>query len=132
MTRHGIDDTTHDTTTTTTGRVQTALDGLLARLGEVLATRPTTDTGWAQRCATLALINARCAGWWRVLSRAGYADTTVPLLFARAALLAADAARDRARFWRDTAAEFRARAEERPTSDAAGALSNWHELGVTP
>ncbi|WP_297651268.1 hypothetical protein [Pseudonocardia sp.] len=38
---------------------------------------------------------------------------------------------DRARFWRDSAADWQARAERRPTSDAAGALSNWAELGVS-
>ncbi len=41
-------------------------------------------------------------------------------------------AQDDARFWRETAADWQARAEHRPTSDAAGALSNWAELGVTP
>lgn len=32
---------------------------------------------------------------------------------------------------RRAAAGWQARAEQRPASDAAGALSNWHELGVT-
>ena len=113
-----------------TERVQAALDGLLAQLVEVYATRPTTDAGHAQRCAVLALLHARCAGWWRVLARAGYRDHTVPVLYASAARIACDSARSTARFWRDTAADWHARAEGRPTSDAAGALSNWHELGV--
>ena len=37
-----------------------------------------------------------------------------------------------ARFWRETAQDWQARVDHRPTSDAAGALSNWRELGVTP
>ena len=40
-------------------------------------------------------------------------------------------AREDARFWQETAQDWQARAEHRLTSDAAGALSNWAELGVT-
>lgn len=138
MTRHDNDHTNHDKTSPTgddrlpvVDRVATAMDGLRAEFFALTRTRPTTDAGWADRSRALALIDARRAGWWRVLSRAGYRDTGVHPLFAHAALVAAEDTRDRARFWRDSAAEYRARAEDRPTSDAAGALSNWHELGVT-
>lgn len=138
MTRHQINHTTHDTTAPTgdgrppvLDRVAAAMDGLLTEFLAVTRTRPTTDAGWADRSRALALIDARRAGWWRVLSRAGFRDTGVHPLFAHAALIAADDCQDRARFWRDLAAEYRARAEGRLTSDAAGALSNWQELGVT-
>ena len=50
----------------------------------------------------------------------------------RAPEIAHRKALDDARFWRDTAADWQARAaDNRPTSDAAGALSNWAGLGVT-
>ena len=42
----------------------------------------------------------------------------------------ADSARDDARFWREAAQDWQARADRRPTSDAAGALSNHHELEI--
>ena len=77
MTRHGNDHTTHDTINQTDGcfavadRVQTAVDVLGAQFFEVFSTRPTTDAAWAARSSALALISARRAGWWRVLSRAG-------------------------------------------------------------
>ena len=117
-------------------RVQAALDGLRVQLGEVHATRPTTDADHAQRCAVLALLHARRAGWWAVFHRGViysgvHGDAAVTVLLVRASLIAWRDAQDRARFWRNTASDWRARAEGRPTSDAAGALSNWHELGVT-
>jgi hypothetical protein len=84
----------------------------------------------ADRALCIARVCARRAAWWRVLAvwtyRSGFHR-----LHGKAALTAGTKERDRARFWRDTAAEWRARADRVPTSDAAGALSNWHELGVT-
>ena len=44
---------------------------------------------------------------------------------------AAHPARDDARFWREAAQDWQARADRRPTSDAAGALSNCYELEIT-
>jgi hypothetical protein len=52
------------------------------------------------------------------------------VVFAVAAIEAAASARDDARFWRETAEDWQARADRRPTSDAAGALSNHHELEI--
>lgn len=131
LTHHSDHDQVDPSRPAVVDRVQTALDGLRAQVSEVYATRPSTNADHAQRAMVLALLHARCAGWWRVLSRAGYRDAAVPRPFACAAVIAHGHAQDRARFWRDTAADWRARAEHRPTSDAAGALSNWHELGVT-
>lgn len=90
----------------------------------------TSNVEHADRALALARVCARRAGWWRVLAcwtyRGGFHR-----LHGKAALLAGHKERERARFWRDIAADWRARADHRPTSDAAGALSNWAELGVT-
>lgn len=98
---------------------------------DVAARMPHTgNVEHADRALCIARVCARRAAWWRVLAfwtyRAGF-----DRLHGRAALVAGTKERDRARFWRDTAAEWRARADRVPTSDAAGALSNWHELGVS-
>ena len=87
----------------------------------------------AVRAGRLAVLFDRRARWWDVLAGWTYrrADWSVPFVYAHAAQGCAAKDRDMARFWRETAADWRARAEHRPTSDAAGALSNWDELGVT-
>ncbi|MBN9100927.1 MAG: hypothetical protein J0I49_22865 [Pseudonocardia sp.] len=91
-----------------------------------------TDWENVARCARLALICARIAAWWGVLARETYRlDDPHAFMFGRAVIVAEQSERDHARFWRDSAADWQARAEKRPTSDAAGALSNWHELGVS-
>lgn len=126
------------TTSTTTSTSAARLATLTARLDGYEATRRglyrlprDTDREHAVRAARLALICARITGAWRLIAAHTATDQTVPLVFHRAATLAIASTRDSARFWRDTAADWQARAEQRPTSDAAGALSNWHELGVT-
>jgi hypothetical protein len=85
----------------------------------------------AERLAVLAERNAR---WWGVLREWTFLRTrhghTMPRVYGRAASAAQAHEIDNARFWRDIAADWRARAEHRPTSDAAGALSNHHELGI--
>ncbi|MBW0088982.1 hypothetical protein I4I73_06820 [Pseudonocardia sp. KRD-184] len=90
----------------------------------------TSNVEHADRALALARLCARRAAWWRVLAlwtyRAGF-----DRLHGKAALAAGHRQQERARFWRDTAADWRARADLRPTSDAAGALSNWAELGVS-
>lgn len=90
-----------------------------------------TDAEQATRAARLAVVADRTARWWDVLARWTYTlDAAVPLVFGQAAAITAARARDDARFWRDIAADWTARAEHRPTSDAAGALSNHHELEI--
>lgn len=84
----------------------------------------------AARSRRIAQVCARKAAWWRVLHTAAYRANTHKL-YRLAVLAAATEERKNAVFWRDLAADWTARAEQRPTSDAAGALSNWHELGVT-
>jgi hypothetical protein len=126
---HGMPDP--DGRQPTTARVTAALDESRKLLSHVLGWRPDTDTDRAARCRALALIAARRAGWWSVLRRHVRSDLTTPMVYAIAARAARDEQRNRARFWCECAQDWTARAEQRPTSDAAGALSNWHELGVT-
>jgi hypothetical protein len=91
-----------------------------------------TDADHAARAARLAVVSERSARWWDVLSRWIYspAGHPLPLVFGAAVLAAAASERDDARFWREAAADWQARAAGLPTSDAAGALSNHHELGI--
>jgi hypothetical protein len=124
----------HDTKPTRTDyvrRVVEALAELDRQHSEAAAMPHRSDAEHAARAARLALICARTAAWWGVLARETYRDPTAHDLHGRAAVIAKHTEKDRARFWRDVAADWQARAEHRPTSDAAGALSNWHELGVT-
>ncbi len=114
-----------------TARVSAALDEQHKLASDVLGWRPDTNLDRAARARVLAVIAARRAGWWSVLHLAALADLSTPMVYATAARAARDQQCDRARFWRDCAADWQARAEHRPTSDAAGALSNWAELGVT-
>lgn len=92
-----------------------------------------TDLDRAVRADRLAILADRRARWWGVLARWVYspAGSPTPTVFGEAAAGSEYDERDNARFWRDIAADWRARAGHRPTSDAAGALSNWDELGVT-
>ncbi len=117
-----------------TAYVPSIVDAALTRLDDAFrqaAALPTrTDAQHAVRARKLAVIAGWRARWWNVLARwvPSGDGHPIPLLFAAAATEAARSARDDARFWRDTAADWQARAEHRPTSDAAGALSNHHEL----
>jgi hypothetical protein len=135
--------TTH-TTTSRTADQDTRFDRAtrVRQLGELLAGYETsrgelsrlphgTNTENAVRAERLALVCARITGVWRLIVAHAVTDLTLPGIYRHAAVLAECDARRTARFWRDTAADWRARAEGRPTSDAAGALSNWHELGET-
>ena len=117
-----------------TGYVPSIVDAALHRLDHAFrqaAALPTgTDAEHAVRARKLAVICGWRSRWWAVLARwvPSGDGHPIPLVFGTAALEAAASARDDARFWRDTAADWQARADHRPTSDAAGALSNHHEL----
>jgi hypothetical protein len=124
----------HDTTPTRTDYIRpvaTAIEELDRQLAEAHALPHRTDAEHATRAARLALISMRLSAWWGLLARDTYHDLHLHALYGRAAVIAQHTEKDRARFWRDAAADWQARAEHHPTSDAAGALSNWHELGVT-
>ncbi len=130
--------TTTSITTTSTAAGTERLAALSALLDGYETTRRaitrephSTDLDAARRAERLALVSARITGVWRLIGAHVIGDHTIAAVFLRSAVIAECDARSTARFWRDTAADWRARAEHRPTSDAAGALSNWHELGVT-
>jgi hypothetical protein len=112
-------------------RVEAALCALAREHYDLTGRRPDTDSEWAQRCSAVARICAQAAGWWGLLVAHECRHLDLHPAFFRAAVIARIQERADARFWRDTARDYRARAEQRPTSDAAGALSNWDELGVT-
>lgn len=95
------------------------------------AERPHDPRDHAERADRLSVLHGRRARWWAVLERVAVADADLPIVYVRAIVDARGSAGSDARFWRDAAEDWRARAERRPTSDAAGAMSNWHELGVT-
>jgi hypothetical protein len=63
---------------------------------------------WAAR---LALLDAREAGWWRVLARWTYRESQLPTVYGRAATTARFGARESARFWRQAGADWQRRAE---------------------
>ena len=113
--------------------VAAALERWQADYTRVAAMPHHTDIEHALRAERLAVLADRRARWWGVLAGWVYSPTagSVPTVFGAAADESACRERDNARFWREAAADWRARAEHRPTSDAAGALSNWDELGVT-
>ena len=82
--------------------------------------RPTDAAG---RSARLALLAAQEAGWWTVLlaDRHAHARYEVGWIYCRAAVEARTSARDRARFWRDSAARWRAVADYVATSSCTEA-----------
>lgn len=99
-------------------------------ISQTSAMRPTDDLGQAARARRLSELHTRRARWWAVLQRAAVADLDIPAVYLCAVAIACVDAEGSARFWRDAADDWTARAEHRPTSDIAGAVSNWHELGV--
>lgn len=128
----------HAHTTTRVGTVvpvtrlaHAGLNRASAAISETSALRPTDDLGQAARARRLAELHSRRARWWTVLRRATVADLDTPAVYITAVATACVDAENSARFWRDAAEDWQARAEQRPTSDVAGAMSNWHELGLT-
>lgn len=123
-------------TTTTTGYVPAIVEAALHRWNTLYAQAQSlpkgSDAEHAVRAARLGVLYDRRARWWDVLAAWAYhrADPSVPLVFGHAAQHCAGDDRDSARFWCELAADWHARAVGEPTSDAAGALSNHHELGI--
>jgi hypothetical protein len=115
--------------------VAQALDRADAEWHRIARITDSGDLAHAVRAERLAVICTRRAAWWDVLARWTYHRTLhghdMPPVFGTAAHAARSRELSDARFWSEIAADWRARAERRPTSDAAGALSNWDELGVT-
>lgn len=84
----------------------------------------------AARSRRLSKLYARRARWFAVLERDTIRQHHIPLVYVQAVVDAGCSANREARFWADTAADWQALIEARPTSDVAGAMSNWHELGL--
>lgn len=110
--------------------VTAGLDRTTEAIRRVGAERPHDPRDHADRADRLSALHARRARWWAVLERVAVADADLPIVYVRAIVDARGSAESDARFWRDSAEDWRARADRRPTSDAASAMSNWHELGV--
>ncbi|MFC5994303.1 hypothetical protein ACFQE5_08780 [Pseudonocardia hispaniensis] len=83
-----------------------------------------TPAEHAARAARLALVCARRAGWWRVLERWAYLDGGLHVVHGRAARAARGAEQQRARFWRDTARDWRARAAGDPRGSGMWAMGD--------
>ncbi|MBN9791165.1 hypothetical protein DMP17_21525 [Pseudonocardia sp. TMWB2A] len=84
----------------------------------------------AARARRLAELHTRRARWWAILQR-DTATNRVPIVYVRAVVTAVLDNERQARYWNDTADDWQALADRRPTSDVAGAMSNWADLGLT-
>ncbi|MDN5914906.1 MAG: hypothetical protein L0I76_07330 [Pseudonocardia sp.] len=111
--------------------VHAGLNRAATAISQTSALRPTDDLGQAARARRLCELHTRRARWWAILRRVTVADLDIPAVYLCAVAIACVGAEGSARFWRDAADDWQARAEHRPTSDVAGAMSNWHELGLT-
>ncbi|KAA1009641.1 hypothetical protein FVA95_28490 [Pseudonocardia sp. EV170527-09] len=85
----------------------------------------------AARARRLAELHTRRARWWAVLQRDTATHHEVPVVYVQAVVTAVLDNERQARYWNDTADDWQALADRRPTSDVAGAMSNWAELGLT-
>ncbi|MGE0300118.1 MAG: hypothetical protein AB7L91_18630 [Dehalococcoidia bacterium] len=107
-------------------RVAAALDELADRYTDASALPKRTDSEHAHRAARLALVCARRAGWWRVLERRAYRDPGTPSIYGHAALMARHREQDNARFWRQSAADWAARAAG--DRHGSGLWATWDHL----
>ena len=126
---------THPAPCSTVIPVSRLVQAGLRRVGDAIrdtAPAPSGDLlGHAARARRLAELHTRRARWWAVLERDTVRNHAVPVVYVEAVVSAVLTAEREARFWTDTAADWTARAEALPTSDVAGAMSNWAELGLT-
>lgn len=84
----------------------------------------------AVRAERLARLTLREARWWTVLDRWAFSGrSTVPTVFARAAMLAAASREEQATFWRESAADWRRRAAGEQLCGVVGCRCNG-ECGV--
>ncbi|MER7436268.1 hypothetical protein ABT341_16295 [Pseudonocardia alni] len=84
----------------------------------------------AARARRLAELHTRRARWWTVLQR-DTATNHVPVVYIQAVVTAVLDNERQARYWTETADDWQALADRRPTSDIAGAMSNWTDLDLT-
>lgn len=128
----------HTTTTPTNAEVvpvarlvEAGLRRVAVAIAATLDPVPSLDpVAHAARARRLAELHSRRARWWAVLERSIVGDHDMPMIHAHAAYAAVSAAERDARFWSDAADDWQARVERRPTSEVAGAMSNWHDLGL--
>lgn len=111
--------------------VEAGLRRVAAVIRDTAPPPPGDPLAHAARARRLAELHSRRARWWAVLERSIVADHDMPIIHAHAAYAAVSVAEREARFWSDTADDWQARAEQRPTSEVAGAMSNWADLGLT-
>lgn len=107
-------------------KVAAALADLDQQYTAAAALPMSTDTEHSHRATTLALVCARRAGWWRVLERHAYCDPDTLSVDGHAALLARHRERESARFWRQTARDWAARANGDP--HGSGLWATWDHL----
>lgn len=122
----------HGPAETPTGVAVRLAEQFIVRLNHLImavcAQRPTDETDRAVRALRLEQLHTRQARWWAVLQRNTH--QAVSFVYIDAVIRARFKAEEDARFWRDSASDWTARALGRPTSDCAGAMSNWDDLGV--
>lgn len=83
--------------------------------------KPAGHAERAVRCERLAALFEREARWWTVLDRWTYlSQREIPNVYGLAAMLAADVARDRARFYTGMANDWRQRVAGRPVCGVIG------------
>lgn len=111
--------------------VEAGLRRVAAAIRDTAPPPPGDPLAHAARARRLAELHSRRARWWAVLERSIVGDHAMPMIHAQAAYAAVSVAEREARFWSDTAADWQARAEQRPTSEIAGAMSNWADLGLS-
>lgn len=111
--------------------VEAGLRRVAAAIRDTTPPPPGDPLAHAARARRLAELHTRRARWWAVLERSIVGDHAMPMIHAQAAYAAVTAAERDVRFWSDTAADWQARADRCPTSEVAGAMSNWHDLGLT-
>ncbi|MBN9755564.1 hypothetical protein Ae406Ps2_0264 [Pseudonocardia sp. Ae406_Ps2] len=112
--------------------VEAGLRRVAVAIAATLDPVPSLDpVAHAARARRLAALHTRRGRWWAVLERSIVADHDMPIIHAQAAYAAGSVAEREARFWSDAADDWQARSEQRPTSEVAGAMSNWADLGLT-
>jgi len=120
-----------NTTTDHLSRIDAATRDADAQFRQAVALPHGSDLEHAVRAVALARACARRVAWWGVLVRVLTFEHRGHSVHIRSAVLAECSERNDVRFWREASADWLARHEQYPTSDAAGALSNWADLGVT-
>lgn len=101
--------------------VRAGLDRCRGERVRVSGSEPRTAAEWVVRAERLAVLSEREARWWTVLERWTFlGQTQIPTVYGRAAMRAASSEHEEARFWRDSAADWRRRAAGEPVCGVIG------------